>query len=137
MALKPSPRLAVLLLLSHALVAIAVYLTALPPAGRMVLLVTILLSLSYYLARDALLLLPGSWREISLDQDSVSVTTRDGSTFSGKVAGRTAVTSYFAVLCVRPEGRYFQVFRTIFPDMLGTEEFRDLRVRLRFARKLP
>lgn len=137
MALQPSPRLAMLLLLSHALIVIVVCLTAVPPPVRLALLVAILLSLSYYLARDALLLLPGSWRKISLDQDSVSVTTRDCSTLSGKITGRTAVTPYFAVLRLRPEGRHFQISRTIFPDMLGMDEFRDLRVRLRFSRKLP
>lgn len=136
MALQPSLRLAVLLLLSHALIVIVVYLTAVPPAVRLALLAAILLSLPYYLARDALLLLPGSWRTISLDQDSVSVTTRDGTTFSGKITGGTAITPYFAVLRIRLEGHYFQVSRTIFPDMLGTDEFRDLRVRLRFSRKL-
>lgn len=136
MALQPSPRLAILLLLSHALIAIVVCLTAVPPAVRLALLVAILLSLSFYLARDALLLLPGSWREISLDLDSVSVTTRDGSTLSGKITGRTAVTPYFAVLRIRPEGRHFQVSRTIFPDMLRADEFRDLRVCLRFFREL-
>lgn len=126
-----------LLLLSHALIVIVVCLTAVPPVVRLALLVAILLSLSCYLARDALLLLPGSWHKISLDQDSVSVTTRDGSALSGKITGRTVVTPYFAVLCIRPEDRYFQVSRAIFPDMLGKDEFRDLRVRLRFSRKLP
>ncbi|WP_435628455.1 protein YgfX [Candidatus Ferrigenium straubiae] len=136
MALQTSLRLAVLLLLSHMLVATVVCLTAVPPIVRLALLVTILLSLFYYLVRDALLLLPGSWRKISLDQDSVSVTTRGGSTLSGKITGGTAVTPYFAVLRIRPEGRYFRVSRTIFSDMLGKDEFRDLRVRLRFSRKL-
>lgn len=106
-------------------------------ATKLVILMPILLSLTFYLARDALLLLPGSWSKISLDQDAVSVTTRDGSSFSGEIAGGTTVTPYFAVLCVRAEGRYFQVSRTIFPDMFSADEFRDLRVRLRFSRKLP
>lgn len=131
----PSPRLAVLLLLSHALAAIVVYATALPPGARTALLATILLSLSYHLARDALLLLPGSWREISFDQDRISAVTRNGSSFSGRVTGKTAVTPYFIVLRVRPEGHRLPVSRTIFPDMLGADEFRELRVRLRFPQK--
>lgn len=133
MALQPSLRLAVLLLLFHALVATVVYLTAMAPGVRLVLLVAILLSLLYHLARDALLLLPGSWHEISPDREGVSVISRSGSAFTGEISGRTAVTPYFAVLCVRPGGHYFQVSRVIFPDMLGKDEFRDLRVRLRFS----
>jgi hypothetical protein len=67
MAIKPSPRLALLLLLFHALVAIVVYMTVMPLAVRLAMLVPILLSLFYYLARDALLLFPGSWCEISFE----------------------------------------------------------------------
>lgn len=135
MAIKPSPRLALLLLLSHAAAGIVVCLTTMPTPARLALLVAILLSLSYYLARDALLLLPDSWCKISLDQDSVSVTTRDGTAFFGEISGRTAVTPYFAVLSVRPEGRYLRVSRVIFPDAMGADEFRELRVRLRFSGK--
>lgn len=135
MAIKPSPRLALFLLLSHALVAIVIYATVMPPAARLALLMPILLSLFYYLARDALLLFPDSWREISFDQGRVLVVTRDGSGFSGHVANGTAVSPYFAVLRVRLEGHRLPVFRTIFPDTLGTDEFRELCVRLRFARK--
>lgn len=136
MAIKPSPRLALLLLLSHALVAIVVYATMMPPAARLALLMPILLSLFYYLARDVLLLFPDSWREISFDQNRVSVVTRDGTGFSGEIANGTAVSPYFAVLRVRLEGHRLPVFRTIFPDALVTDEFRELRVRLRFAQKL-
>ena len=133
MAIKPSPRLALLLLLSHALAATAVYATAMPPPVRLAILALVLLSLSYYLARDALLLFPGSWREISLDRDCLSVVARDGSVFSGKIEGKTTVNPHFVVLRVRPDARRLPVFRTIFPDALGAEEFRELRVRLRFA----
>jgi hypothetical protein len=135
MAIKPSPRLALLLLLSHAAAGTVACLTTIPTPARLALLVAILLSLFYYLARDALLLLPGSWRKISLEQDSVSVTTRDGTTFSGKITGRTAVTPGFAVLRIRTEGCCLRASRAIFPDMLGTDEFRELRVRLRFSGK--
>jgi len=67
MAIKPSPRLALLLLLFHAIAATAVYATAMPPAARLAILILVLLSLIYYLARDVLLMLPGSWREIAFE----------------------------------------------------------------------
>lgn len=134
MAIKISPHLALLLLLSHTLVAAVVYAAMLPPAARLALLVPILLSLIYYLARDALLLFPDSWREISFDREQVSVVMRDGTGFSGEIANGTVVSPYFAVLRVRLEGHRLPVFRTIFPDALGTDAFRELCVRLRFAR---
>jgi len=121
-----------LLLLFHAAVAAAVCLTAMPLFVRLSILVPVMLSIVHSLARDALLRLPGSWREILPGQDGVTVVTRDGQGFSGKVADSTVVTPWFVVLCLRPEGRWLPVSRAIFPDMLGRDEFRSLRVRLRF-----
>lgn len=133
MAIRPSPRLALLLLLFHALAATVVYATVMPQPVKPALLILILFSLLYYLARDALLLLPGSWREISLDQDRVSVVVRGGSGFSGQLEGNTTVNPHFVVLRIRPDGYRLPVFRAIFPDALDTDGFRELRVRLRYA----
>ncbi len=125
-----------LLLLLHAIVAAVVSMTVMPLVARLAMLVLILLSLIYYLARDVLLLFPDSWREIAFDQGGVSVVTRDGSSLSGQVANNTTVSPYFAVLRVRVEGYRLPVFRTIFPDALDTGAFRELSVHLRFSRKL-
>ncbi len=133
MALKPSPSLAISLLLSHLLVAGVVFLTALPVPPKLALFLLIALSLVYYLARDALLLLPHSWREVSLDTGSVSVALRDGSRFTGQVFGNTVVSPYFIVLGVGLEDRRLPVFRVVFPDAVGQGRFRELCVRLRFA----
>lgn len=133
MAIKPSLRLAILLLLLHLSVAIVVHVTLMPLAARLAILLLILLSLLYYLARDVLLLLPDSWHEISLDQGSVSLVTLDGSEFSGHVASNTAVNPYFVVLRLRLDGRRQPGFLTIFPDALESGEFRKLCVHLRFA----
>ena len=137
MAIKPSPRLALFLLLFHTIVATVVYMTVMPLAARLAMLMLILLSLIYYLARDVLLLFPDSWREIVFDQGGVSVVTRDGSSLSGQVANNTTVSPYFTVLRVRVEGYRLPVFRTIFPDALDTGAFRGLSVHLRFSQKLP
>src|ERR1019366_6966450 len=101
---KPSLRFAVSLLLLHIIAATVVYATAMPLPVKLVMLPLISLSLFYYLARDVLLLFPDSWREISLDQNGVSVIVRDGSSFLGQVANKTVVSPYFVVLCVRLEG---------------------------------
>lgn len=137
MAIKPSLRLAMLMLLFHAIAAIAVYATMLPHPAKPAIFLLILLSLLYRLARDTLLLLPGSWREVSFDQGRVSVVTRNGSGFSGQVAGRIIVSPYFVVLRVRLDGHRLLVSRTIFPDALDAGVFRELCVRLKFSRKLP
>lgn len=133
MAIKPSVRFAAVLLLSHAIAASVVYMTAMPWAARLAVFLLIALSLSYYLARDALLIFSGSWREISLDQSSVSVLARDGSELIGQIAGKTIVSPYFVLLRIRPEGRCRPVSRVIFPDAMDGDAFRELRVRLKFA----
>lgn len=133
MAIKPSVRFATVLLLSHAIVASVVYMTAMPWTARLAVFLLIVLSLSYYLARDAFLIFPGSWREISLDQSSVSVVARNGSKLIGQVAGKTIVSPYFVLLRIRPEGRHRSISRVIFPDAMDGDAFRELRVCLKFA----
>ncbi|MBI3480994.1 MAG: hypothetical protein HY016_11670 [Nitrosomonadales bacterium] len=125
-------RFALLLLLCHMLAAAVVYATTIAWPIRLALFLLIFLSLLYHLARDILLLLPGSWREILLDQSGVSVTTRNGSGFTGQVVGNTVISPYFVLLRVRIEGRRLPVSRVIFPDALGVDLFRQLCVRLRF-----
>jgi len=130
---KPSLRFAVSLLLLHMIVATVVYATAMPLPVKLVMLLLISLSLFYYLARDVLLLFPNSWREISLDQNGVSVIALDGSSFLGQVANKTVVSPYFVVLCVRLEGHRPLVSRVIFPDAMSTGAFREFCVHLKFA----
>lgn len=133
MAIKPSVRFATALLASHALAAFSVYMTAMPWAAKLAAFLLIVPSLLYHLAHDAFLIFPGSWREISLAQNSVSVVARDGSRLLGRVAGRTFVSPYFVVLRIRHEGRYRPFSRVIFPDAMDANAFRELRMRLKFA----
>lgn len=133
MAIKPSARFATVLLLSHAVTASVVCMTAMPWAAKLVAVLLILLSLSYYLARDAFLICPDSWCRVLLDQGCVSVIARGGSKLVGQVAGKTIVSPYFVLLRIRPEGRYRPASRVIFPDAMDGDAFRELRVRLKFA----
>lgn len=133
MAIKPAPRFAMLLLLFHGIVAAVVYVTAMPPVAGLAIFLLVLLSLFYYLARDVFLILPDSWREISLDQGNVSVVTRGGSNFVGQVAGKAVVSPHLVVLRLRLEGRRLPVSRVIFPDAMGADAFREFCVRLKFA----
>ena len=133
MAIKPSPRFAISLLFIHAAVATVVYLTTLPLPARLALLLLVTLSLFYHLARDVLLFLPNSWREVTLDPGKQSVVTRDGSRSPFRIANKTIVSPYFIVLRVSLEGHRLPASRVIFPDALATGEFRELCVRLRFT----
>lgn len=137
MAIRPSLRLALWLLLFHIIVAAVVYVTLMPLASMLAMHALIMLSMFYYLARDVLLLFSNSWRGISFDQDCVSVSTKNGPGFSGKIAYKTTVSPYLAVLSVKVEGHRLPVFRVIFPDALDDGAFRGLCVHLRFSQVLP
>lgn len=130
---KPSLRFAVLLLVLHMMAVFAVYATAMPWPAKLAVFVLIILSLSYYLARDVLLLLRNSWRDITLNQKDVSVVTRSGTGFLSQIANETFVSPYFVVLCVKPEGQRMLVGRVIFPDAMSIGAFRELCVHLKFA----
>jgi toxin CptA len=132
-AVKPSMRFALALLVLHTTAGAVVYVTAIPWPAKLAMLVLIILSLIYYLVRDVLLLLPDSWRDISLDRKEVSVATRKGTVFMGQVAIKTFVSPYFVALCVKPEGKLLLVSRVIFPDAIGAGAYRELCVHLRFA----
>jgi hypothetical protein len=133
MAINPSPRLAMLLLLFHALVASVVYVTVMPLVAKLAIFMLVFLSLLYYLARDALLLLPDSWCEVSVNQGKVSVVTRRGSVFSGQIVSKTTVSPYFTVMHVRLEGFRLSASQTILPDALSNGEFRNLCWSLKLA----
>lgn len=133
MAINPSPQLALLLSLVHLLAALAVYAAPLPLPVSMAIFLLILVSLSYHIARDALLLLPVSWRHLSIADGAATVITRDGSELTGQVAGGGVVTPFFVILRIRPDGRRGSVAHAIFPDALGEEAFREMCVRLKYA----
>jgi toxin CptA len=130
---KPSLRFSLSLLLLHATAAAVASATDIALPAKLAVLLMVVLSLVYYLLRDALLLLPNSWREILLDQNDVSVTVRDGSGFTGQVSCKTVVSPYFVVLCLKPEGHRLLRSRVIFPDSMGESAFRGLCVHLRFS----
>ena len=130
---NPPLYFAISLLVLHTLVATVAVATAMPLPVKLAMLLLIVLSLLYYLARDVLLLFPDSWCDILLDQDGVSIVTREGATICGQVANKTLVSPYFVVLCVKLEGHYLLRSRLIFPDAMNAGAFRELRVHLKFA----
>lgn len=134
MAIHPSPRLLVLLLLSHLIAVLALCVSTMPPLVRLILLLPVLASLTFHLARDALLRLPASWCSLSVGEGgAATIVARDGSVLIGQVADGSVVTPWFVVLRIRPEGKRRSAARVIFPDALGSDAFRELCVRLRYA----
>lgn len=72
------------------------------------------------------------WRSFTLDRWRVVVNTSGGDELSGELTQQTLVTPYCVVLCARLAGDRLPVCQVIFRDAMQTDEFRDLRVRLKF-----
>lgn len=132
MAIHPSPRCAALLFLAHLLAVLAVYVTPLSLLVRLAIFLPVLVSLTYHLARDALLLLPVSWRHLSIADGAATIVTRDGFVLTGQVDDSSVVTSGFVILRIKPDGMRRPVARAIFPDALESDAYRELSVRLKF-----
>jgi hypothetical protein len=117
----------------HAIAAIAACFTDVPFLARLVVIALIISSLIFYLARDLFGIFPGSWQILTLERDVVSVLTRAGETFYGEVDKSTVVLPYLIVLRIKVGEGSWRVSRVLFPDALGSGEFRDLRVRLNYS----
>ena len=133
MAIKPSRIFAAVLLFMHAIAVASVYLTSIPLPAKLALFLLITFSMVYHLARDVLLLLPDSWCGITHVTGGLSITTRDGNGFFGRLEKRIMVSPYFIVLRVKAEGRRLPVSRVIFPDAMEAGIFRKLCVQLKYS----
>lgn len=133
MSINFSPRFFLVLVSTHLIAAIIVYAAVVPFLFKLSAILLVVFSLVYYLARDVFILLPISWRAISLEQNGVTVTVRNGSSFPGKITDATIVTPYCIIIRIRLDRHYLLISRVIFPDSLSQGEFRDLSVGLRFS----
>lgn len=132
MTIKPSQCFVVALLLFHLVAVIVVCVADIPLNAKLSAIPIILLSLLFHLGRDALLLMAGSWCGVSHGQAGVTVVTRGGSSLIGKLANNTFVSPYFIVLRISLEGRHLPLSRVIFADAMNVDDYRELRVRLKF-----
>lgn len=62
------------------------------------------------------------------------VTTRSGLEFAGLVMSDSVVTPYMTLLRILPQGAHLTRNVVIFPDAIGAESFRELRVALRWEK---
>lgn len=133
-AIKPSRYFTGVLLALHLGGATVVYLTSIWWVAKFIMWLLIVVSLIYYVMRDVALRFPSSWREISLNQNDVTIITQNDSKLTGLLSDKSMVSGKFVILRMRLEGRYFTVARVIFRDALNPGMFRQLCVCLRFNR---
>lgn len=95
-------------------------------------------SLAYHLLRDAWLRLPQSVAGLTLNREregglACEAERRDGARAECVILGSSVALPWLVVLRLQPRGRWRARSVTLLPDALGAEEFRALRVALRWG----
>ena len=133
-SIKPSRRLALLLCLAHVAAAGAVLAIDLPIWLKILLVLLICASCAAYSYSTALLRSGGAVVGLEIgDDDALSFQTRRGEWREGTLLGSSFVSPYLTILNIGTAGRFFARHVVIMPDGIDAEDFRRLRVRLRWG----
>jgi toxin CptA len=134
--LKSSLRLTIILSLAHLVAAGLLWPLALPFSIKVTVIVVLIISLIYYLRRDALLTAKDAVVVFELSDDmQCTLTKRSGESIACTILGSTFVAPYLTVLNLKSAGKLFMRSVVIMPDGIDAEEFRCLRVWLRWKWK--
>ena len=131
--LKPSRHLAVILGIAHVATAGLLWPLALPLAVKLTGAAVLAASLVFYLRYYALLRSPGAVVVFELsDEMACTLETRRGDRISCALLGSSFVAPYLTVLNLKPAEGFFTRSVVILADSIDAEEFRRLRVLLRW-----
>jgi len=132
--LRPAHRLAYVLALVHAATGVLLLFMPLPPWGLVALITAVAASGVYAVWRQALR--RGSRAITSLrfsNREQLEIGRRDGSRESGRILGSSTAGTLLVVLNIRLERRRRPVHVVVTRDSLEDDEFRRLRVWLRWG----
>ena len=130
--LRPSVILAGLLFFAYLIALLAVIVLPIVVAAKFLLATLLLCALAYYFCNEVWLILSWSAVAIRLEDASVTVLTRGGNEYTGKVLGDSVVTSILTILHVSLLEQKKLRHVIIFQDSMDREDFRELRVRLKW-----
>lgn len=134
--IKPSLQLVILLSLVHFVATGLLWMLALTLGIKAMGTFVLIISLIYYLKQDALLTANNAVVALALsDEMQCALTTRSGESIACSILGSTFVAPYLTVLNLKPAENFFTRSVVILPDSMDVEEFRQLRVWLRWKWK--
>ena len=134
--LKPSVYLTVILSVAHFLVAVLLWPLMLPMSVKLLGMGVLVASLVFYLRHSALLKSPESVVAIELSETmQCTLETRGDKHLSCMILGSTFVAPYLVVLNLKLPNKFLGCSVVILPDSIDGEEFRRLRVLLRWKWK--
>ena len=97
------------------------------------IVIVLLGSYGFHLYRDVLLKSGKSCLSISLEGMHAELHLRNGSVVAGNISGATLGTSVLTTIHVKPEGSWKGRAVQVFADSLPAEDFRKLRVLLKWG----
>jgi hypothetical protein len=128
--IQPSAYLALFVVLPHLVVMAALSYVALPKVALFSLLGVLVLSMVYYLLRDARLVLGSAWLAIKIEDDHVLLVNRKGEELIGQLLRSSVVTPYLVLLNVLISDSRRKANVVLMADSMGAEDLRQLRVML-------
>lgn len=134
--LRFSRTLGALLLVAHLASLALAWIAPLQDGIQFVVSLLLLASGLFYLRRDCLLLAPGSIVSLRFDQEGAcSYQVRGGEWSETTLLGSSLVTPWLSVLNYRPEAGRGMRSVVLFPDSIDADDYRKLRVLLRWGSK--
>ncbi len=131
--LRPSRILTAILVLAHGAAIAMVALAGMPLWPELIAIAALAANLVYDLRQTALLRAPGALIALEIaSDDKLTVKTRRGEWIECAVLGSTYVTSFLTILNLKVIDSGRNTRAVILPDSLEAEDFRKLRVWLRW-----
>ena len=134
--LKPSGYLALWLSAAHAIAIGLVLALPLPIGLKLVTTLVICISLVFYLKRNARLAAPNSIIALEVKEDcTCAIETRSGKRLDCILLPTSYVSVSLTILNLKADGEMLARHVVILPDSINPEDFRKLRVLLRWKYK--
>jgi len=132
--LCPSRYLAGVLIAALSAAVALLFSMPLPWWAKLAAIAVLLISAVYYLRHDAYLSMRSSNVRLQMEAGQVTITRRNGQSWSGLVLHDSFITPLMVILNVLPEDAYFSRSVIILPDSLDKDSFRQLRVLMKWNR---
>ena len=134
--LKPSSSLAAVIVAVHAAAGVTVFPLDVAAGSKAALIAAVLASLAHALRRYALLRSPRSILALEVhDREKAAILTREGDWRDARILCTSCVTPSLTVLDLAVEGTRFAKHVLLVRDNVDPEDFRKIRVVLRWARQ--
>lgn len=134
--LRPSYQLALIQVTAHAASGVVTILLHVPLAAKLAISFLIGVSLVHALSHHAFRRGSSALVAIELRENgTIAVQTRDGTWRDVHMLGTSYVTPLLTVLNMKLDGFRFTRHLVVMPDMIEADDYRQLRVRLRWKKK--